>query len=91
MFLAMKTRERTAMKKQRNKKCGHFNELEKIRIYMEHHKDEVFTEELMNELADKFLNYHYVRTKIKELYPRIIKTDIMNNVNLIPDNDEEVQ
>ncbi len=58
---------------------------------MEHHKDEVFTEELMNELADKFLNYHYVRTKIKELYPRIIKTDIMNNVNLIPDNDEEVQ
>lgn len=89
MFLGMKMmKERLAMKKQRNKKCGHFNELEKIRIYMEYHKDEVFTEELMNELADKFLNYHYVRTKIKELYPRIVEADIMNNVNLIPDNDE---
>ena len=89
MFLAMKMmKERTAMKRKKNKKCGQFNELEKIRIYMEYHKDEVFTEELMEELAERFLNYHYVRTKIKELYPRIIKTDIMNNVNIIPDNDE---
>jgi hypothetical protein len=80
---------RTAMKRKKNKHpIGNFNELEKIRIYMEYHKDEVFTEELMEELAERFLNYHYVRAKIKELYPRIIKTDIMNNVNLIPDNDE---
>ena len=88
MFLAMKMmKERTAMKR-KNKKCGHFNELEKIRIYMEYHKNDVFTEELMNELAERFLNYHYVRTKIKELYPRIVEADIMNNVNIIPDNDE---
>ena len=71
-------------------KVGDFNELEKIRIYMEYHKDEVFTEELMNELADKFLNYHYVRTKIKELYPRIIKADIKDNINIIPDTYEEL-
>jgi hypothetical protein len=81
-------KERKPMKRKKNKKCGQFNELEKIRIYMEHHKDEVFTPELMNELAERFLNYHYVRTKIKELYPRIVEADIMNNVNLIPDNDE---
>ena len=34
---------------------GHFDELEKIRIYMEYHP-EVFTEELMEYLAD---TYHH--------------------------------
>ena len=85
--MTMRIWRETKMKKN---KVGDFNELEKIRIYMEYHKDEVFTEELMNELADKFLNYHYVRTKIKELYPRIIKADIKDNINIIPDTYEEL-
>ena len=39
---------------------GHFDKLEKIRIYMEYHP-EVFTEDLMEYLADTYLNYNTVR------------------------------
>ncbi|MBR1505088.1 MAG: hypothetical protein IJ614_03150 [Prevotella sp.] len=81
------------MKKGKNKygfEVGDFNELEKIRIYMEYHKDEVFTLEFMEELAQKFLNYYNVRKKIKELYPRIVRTDIKNNVSVIPNDYEQV-
>ena len=71
------------------KTYGEFNELEKIRIYLEYNP-EVFTDDFMDELANKFLNYNYVRKKIKELFPKIIERDIKNNVNIIPDNYEEV-
>ncbi len=72
-------------------KVGDFNELEKIRIYMEYHKDEVFTPEFMEKLADRFLSYYSVRKKIKELYPRILIADIKDNISIIPDSYEEVQ
>jgi hypothetical protein len=68
---------------------GDFNELEKIRIYLEYHP-EVFTNDFMEELADRFLNYNNVRRKIKELYPRIVREDIADNINLIPDDYEQV-
>lgn len=86
---------RRKMKRKNNKdklqlQYGDFNELEKIRIYMEYHKNEVFTPEFMNELAERFLSYYNVRKKIKELFPRIVRTDIKNNVNIIPDDYEQV-
>lgn len=77
------------MKRQIKLRCGEFNELEKIRIYLEYHP-EVFTEEFMAELADRFLNYYNVRKKIKELYPMILREDIKDNINIIPNNYEEV-
>ena len=67
---------------------SNFNELEKIRVFLELHP-EVFTDEFMEELADRYLNYNNVRKKIKELYPRILKTDI-DVVNIIPSDYEKV-
>ena len=86
--MTMRIWRETKMKKKN--KVGDFNELEKIRIYMEYHKDEVFTEEFMEELAERFLSYYTVRKKIKELYPRILIADIKDNINIIPESYEEL-
>lgn len=76
------------------KKCNKvtyadFDKLEKIRVYMEHHKEEVFTPEFMKILADRYLNYNTIRERIKKLYPTIVKELIKNNViNIIPNETE---
>ena len=62
---------------------------ERMRMYLENYAQEVFKPELMEELADKFLNYNTVRKTIKQLYPEILIEDILPNCNLIPDNYEE--
>lgn len=68
---------------------ANFNELEKIRYYMEYHKEEVFTPEFMKLLADRFLNYNTVRNRIKMLYPSIVRKLIENNIiDIIPDEKE---
>ena len=73
------------MKRKNNVTYADFNRLEKIRVYMEHHKKEVFTPEFMKILADRYLNYYTVRERIKKLYPTIVKELIKNNViNVIP-------
>lgn len=68
-----------------------FNELEKIRYYMEYHKEEVFTLEFMKLLADRFLNYNTVRERIKKLYPSITRELVKNNVIDIIPNEEELE
>ena len=73
------------MKKRKKVTYADFNKLEKIRVYMEHHKEEVFTPEFMKVLADRYLNYNTVRERIKKLYPSIVKELLKNNViNIIP-------
>ena len=73
------------MKRKNNITYADFDKLEKIRVYMEHHKKEVFTPELMKILADRYLNYYTVRERIKKLYPSIVKELLKNNViNIIP-------
>lgn len=73
------------MKKRNKVTYADFNKLEKIRVYMEHHKEEVFTPEFMKVLADRYLNYNTVRERIKKLYPSIVKELLKNNViNIIP-------
>lgn len=73
------------MKRKNNVTYADFDKLEKIRVYMEHHKKEVFTPEFMKILADRYLNYYTVRERIKKLYPTIVKELIKNNViNIIP-------
>ena len=70
---------------------ANFDELDKIRYYMEYHKEEVFTQEFMKLLADRFLNYNTVRERIKRLYPSITRELVKNNViNIIP-NEEELE
>ena len=78
------------MKKRKIKlEYANFNRMEKIRVYMEHHKEEVFTPEFMKLLADRFLNYYTVRERIKKLYPSIVKELSENNViNIIPNETE---
>lgn len=67
-----------------------FDELEKIRYYMEYHKEEVFTPEFMKLLADKFLNYNTVRERIKKLYPSIVRELIENNtIDIFPNEETE--
>lgn len=76
------------MKKRNKVTYADFNKLEKIRVYMEHHKEEVFTPEFMKLLADRYLNYNTVRERIKKLYPTIVKELLKNNViNIIPNEE----
>ena len=80
------------MKKRKIKlEYANFNRMEKIRVYMEHHKEEVFTPEFMKLLADRFLNYYTVRERIKELYPSIVKELSENNVIKIIPNETELK
>ena len=73
------------MKRKNNITYADFDKLEKIRVYMEHHKEEVFTPEFMKILADRYLNYNTVRERIKKLYPTIVKELLKNNtINIIP-------
>ena len=77
------------MKRKNNITYADFDKLEKIRVYMEHHKEEVFTPEFMKILADRYLNFYTVRERIKKLYPTIVKELIKNNViNIIPNETE---
>ena len=67
-----------------------FDELEKIRYYIEYHKEEVFTPEFMKLLADRFLNYNTVRERIKKLYPSIVRELIENNtIDIFPNEETE--
>ncbi len=73
------------------KKCSYadFNDLERIRVYMEYHP-EIFTDELMEYLSFYFLSYYQVRKTIKKLYPSIIKKMVKNNeIDVIPNRYEE--
>ncbi len=69
---------------------ANFDESEKIRYYMEYHKEEVFTPEFMKLLADRFLNYNTVRERIKKLYPSIVMELIENNtIDIFPNEETE--
>jgi len=77
------------MKRKNKITYADFDKLEKIRVYMENHKEEVFTPEFMKILVDRYLNYNTVRERIKKLYPTIVKELIKNNViNIIPNETE---
>lgn len=63
---------------------GKFDEMEKIRIYLEYHP-EVFTEEFMELLAKRYLNYLTVRKRIKEMWPELCRKNI-NKISIIPND-----
>ena len=68
---------------------GTFDDLEKIRIYLEYHP-EVLTEEFMEQLADRYLNYLTVRKTIKNMWP-ILCQENKDNFNIIPSDYEKVK
>ena len=57
----------------------------RIRIYLESHP-EVFTQELCQELADRFLNVNTIRKTIMQEYPMWLKKK-RNNFYVIADNE----
>jgi hypothetical protein len=70
-------------------KYGTFDDLEKIRIYLEYHP-EVFTEKLMQQLAERYLNYLTVRKTIKNMWP-ILCQENRDNFNIVPSDYEKVK
>ena len=68
---------------------GNFDEMEKIRIYLEYHP-EVFTEDFMKLLANRYLNYLTVRKRIKEMWVELCRKN-KDNFNIIPNDYEKIQ
>lgn len=71
------------------KNMNDLSRTEKIRLYLNDHP-EVLTEKLMAWVASYFLNYGYIRMKIKELYPEIIHENLMkDNFVIVPSKYEQ--
>ena len=71
------------------KSLNELSKTEQIRLWLNDHP-ECLTEELMAWVASYFLNYGYIRMRIKELYPEIVHKNIMyNNFVRIPDHYNE--
>jgi hypothetical protein len=65
------------------------SEMEKIRLYLDMHP-EVFTEEFMEEVSRKFLNYNTVRKYIKDNWYKITE-ELIDNITIIPKDENEIK
>lgn len=71
------------------KNLNELSRTEQIRLWWNDHP-ECLTEELMAWVASYFMNYGYIRLRIKQMYPDIIHENIMNNNFVrIPDHNNE--
>lgn len=71
------------------KSLNDLSRTEQIRLWLNDHP-EYLTEKLMAWVASYYMNYGYIRMRIKELYPEIVHENIMNNNFVrIPDHYEE--
>ena len=71
------------------KNMNELTRTEQIRIYLNNHP-ECLTEELMAWVASYYMNYGYIRMKIKELYPEIIHENLMkDNFVIVPSKYEQ--
>ncbi len=62
---------------------------EQIRLYLNDHP-QCLTEKLMVWVASYYMNYGYIRMRIKELYPQIVQENLMNNNFVVtPDHYEQ--
>ena len=74
---------------QEKKSLNDLSRTEKIRLYLNDHPEKL-TEKLMTYVSAFFLNYGYIRLRIKQMYPDIIHENIMyNNFVRIPDHYNE--
>ena len=80
--------ERTG-KMMKRKTVNQLSKMERICLY-QHDHPEYLTDELMEEVATRFLNYAYIRKTIKNLYPKIIEYNIKkDNFIIIPEHYED--
>ena len=71
------------------KSLNELTKTEQVRLWLKSHP-ECLTEKLMAWVASYYMNYGYIRMKIKELYPQIIHENVMkNNFVIIPEKYEE--
>lgn len=62
---------------------------EQIRLYLNDHP-QCLTEKMMAWVASYYMNYGYIRMRIKELYPQIVQENVMNNNFVVtPDHYEQ--
>lgn len=62
---------------------------EQIRLYLNDHP-QCLTEKMMAWVASYYMNYGYIRMRIKELYPQIVQENLMNNNFVVtPDHYEQ--
>ena len=74
---------------QEKKSMNDLTKTEQVRLYLNDHP-EALSEQLMAWVASYFLNYGYIRMRIKELYPELLYENIMNNNFIrIPDHYED--
>lgn len=68
------------------KSFNQLNRNEQICLYLKDHP-EALTEDLMIEVAARFMNVAYIRYMIRRLYHQIVKDNIKkNNFVLVPDH-----
>lgn len=60
------------------KSVDELSKTERIRLYLNDHP-ECLTERLMADVAARFMNYAYIRMRIKELYPKIILENLLKD------------
>lgn len=73
----------------KEKKMSELSQTEKVRLYLNDHPEKL-TEKLMSWVASYYMNYGYIRLRIKELYPEMIHQYLINdNFVRIPDHYEE--
>ena len=76
-------------KKMERKTFNQLNRNEQICLYLKDHP-EALTEDLMIEVAARFMNVAYIRYMIRRLYHQIVKDNIKkNNFVLVPDHYEK--
>ena len=83
---------RNTMRKRIKLERMSFDELgktEQVAIYLHNHP-ECLTERLMTHVAARFLNYGYIRMRIKEMYRQIIMDNVKkNNFVVIGEHSDE--
>ena len=74
------------MRSLERKTFNQLNRNEQIFLYLKDHP-EALTEDLMIEVAARFMNVAYIRYMIRRLYHQIVKDNIKkNNFVLVPDH-----
>ena len=75
-----------SMRKMERKSFSQLNRNEQICLYLKDHP-EALTEDLMIEVAARFMNVAYIRYMIRRLYQKIVKANIKKNkFVLVPDH-----
>ena len=74
---------------QEKKSMNDLTKTEQVRLYLNDHP-EALTEELMAWVASYYMNYGYIRMRIKQMYPDIIHENIMkDNFVIVPSKYEQ--